>query len=410
MGDTASLAQSLPRFAQRWSARNRAARAQSGVFVEIDRRLQRLMVQQVKTGAAPTLAVLVMILLLAPTMPNGEWLILIAVLRAIAAGHNLIYADRLAAQMAAGKSDQSTFRQVAGGCAVSVFLSGAIIWPLAIGSNLDFAAFLVITIALLSVCLSVIVAGYHPRTLVAVTCGGALGLGPKIAALSLVNGPLVAFGFAIYLATIIAYARTAGRQVRGAVLLEMRNQSMSLRLNETNQALEETLHRAQWLADHDSLTELLNRRACERELSTFTRRFAHRRCMVMLLDIDHFKTINDRFGHETGDGVLLAIGTCLTQWEEQASGRMVGRWGGEEFIAVAALRPNEQPQHFAELLRLRIFELGEKLHWPGQVNLSTSIGCAMLSSLDEVDAALRDADAALYLAKDAGRNCWKIAA
>ena len=108
--------------------------------------------------------------------------------------------------------------------------------------------------------------------------------------------------------------------------------------------------------------------------------------------------------------MLVALGTTLAQWEVEADGRLTGRWGGEEFIVLVAAEPHQDPGTIADPLRERIFELAECLHWPGAVELSASIGCAPLGDPRQFDEALSQADAALYRAKNSGRNCWKLAA
>ena len=185
---------------------------------------------------------------------------------------------------------------------------------------------------------------------------------------------------------------------------------MSRRLVKANQTLNDALARTRWLADRDTLTKLRNRRAISNELAPFTAQHSPQQISLMIIDIDHFKSINDRFGHDTGDGVLLAVGTCLTQWESDAPGRLVGRWGGEEFMALCAARPGEDSAAMAEDLRARLELLGPALDWPGELVLTASIGCADLKEVGDFEEALSRADAALYRAKQAGRNCWKLAA
>jgi diguanylate cyclase (GGDEF)-like protein len=380
------------------------------VLVQIERRLLALQIEQIRTCARVTIAVTFMTLLVARYVANGGLLAAIVMAHIGLLGYNLHFANKFGAELAAHKPKAATFRKIVFGSAASAFIWAATTWPLQVGEQIDFITFLALIIALFSICQAIIAASYHPKILFAVAVGGALGLAPKIGLLSPGIGPLLPLGFAIFMTTIVAHARTLSRQARGGVLLHMRNLSMSARLALANAALEATLARAQRLADRDALTDLRNRRAFERELESFMTRFSHRRCVLMLLDIDHFKSINDRFGHSTGDGTLLAIATCLKQWEQQGSGRMIGRWGGEEFIAVVALHPDESAQQHAETLRMRIAALGEVLHWPGDFSLSASIGCAMLTTSDALPDTLRDADAALYRAKDSGRNCCKIAA
>lgn len=356
------------------------------------------------------MAVIAMALLISPLLPNAQWLILICVMRCLSLWHDLRFARILQTELSAEHLQPGTRRRFVIGMGLSTFLWGALTWPLEIGLGLDFISFLIVTIALFSICLSIVGAGYHSGALIATSLGGVLGLGPKIAMLTAQIGFVLPIGFAIYFVTIVAYARVVARQTRAGILLHMRNRANALRLAKVNDALETALQRANWLADRDALTELRNRRSVESEMEGFLARFAHRRIYLLLLDLDHFKGINDRFGHDTGDGVLLAVGTCLKQWEAENTGRLTGRWGGEEFIALAACKPSERIEGLAEDLRERLEMLGISLPWPQEMELTTSIGCAPLGALTNFEAALGEADRALYLAKQSGRNCWKLAA
>ena len=273
----------------------------------------------------------------------------------------------MADELARGLPTRRAVQRVSISTGASAFVWGAITWPLVIGTSLDFMSFLIVIIALFSICLSVVTAGFHRQTLIATAIGGALGLTPKIVLLTPQIGYLLPLGFAVFFITIFAYALVLSRQAQAGVLIQLRAGRYASRLGETNKALEKALDLANWLADRDGLTELRNRRAFEKELNPFIARHAHRRHCLLLVDIDHFKQINDRFGHATGDGVLVAVGTALRQWERDGTGRMTGRWGGEEFIAAVALRKGDSARAIAEDLRQRIEDLGEQLHWPAHV-------------------------------------------
>lgn len=382
----------------------------NGIAAQVDRRMLALMVEQMRSGVIPSAAVILMTLLVAPSLVHWKLAIAVAGLQCLTLGHNFLRSSQLAAELTKAAPDPRTLRGLVAGTGCWAFLWGASTWPLEIQANLDFMSFLVVIIALFSICLSTLSAAFNRETLIAVGLGGALSLAVKIAWLTPTIGMLLPLGYAILMGTFFSYAAMVRRQAHGGVLLQMRNSRNSNRLARANQALKLALDRANWLADRDALTELRNRRAFENEIAPFVERFAHRRFALLLLDIDHFKQINDHFGHETGDGVLVAVGTALRQWENGGSGRISGRWGGEEFIALVAIRKGETAREFAEDLRLRIEMLGEQLHWPGTVRLTTSIGCAPLSRSDDFDQALSRADRALYEAKHAGRNRWRLAA
>jgi diguanylate cyclase (GGDEF)-like protein len=154
----------------------------------------------------------------------------------------------------------------------------------------------------------------------------------------------------------------------------------------------------------DSLTALLNRGAFKEEA---------RACLsggspyvaALVFDLDKFKSINDRFGHATGDRVLQRFAATLRA--ELRHTDIVGRLGGEEF---AALLPDGDPQsalETAERIR-RVFSAGAGSEEP-YLTATVSIGAAIAIRSRDLDALLAEADRAVYLAKRAGRDCVRLA-
>jgi diguanylate cyclase (GGDEF)-like protein len=164
------------------------------------------------------------------------------------------------------------------------------------------------------------------------------------------------------------------------------------------------------LALTDSLTGLPNRRALElwaaRELSGAARHgFSF---WVMIADLDHFKSINDRYGHEAGDLVLKRFADLL-RMNTRAS-NMCGRIGGEEFVAVLTHAERQNVQVAIDRIRQQ-FE-AERFSFSGStVRVTASFGVANFQGKKarEFDQVLREADAALYTAKRGGRNRLEFA-
>jgi diguanylate cyclase (GGDEF)-like protein len=160
-----------------------------------------------------------------------------------------------------------------------------------------------------------------------------------------------------------------------------------------------------YYATHDGLTGLLNHRVLlevlERE--TAAARSTGSTLALIMIDVDHFKSVNDRYGHVAGDRALeeaaRRISDCLRP------GDFVGRYGGEEFLCILPDCPLPKARHLAESARLafqrRQFVLGEST-----ISVSISLGVAACADGGECDGmeALRRADRALYKAKSSGRN------
>jgi diguanylate cyclase (GGDEF)-like protein len=157
----------------------------------------------------------------------------------------------------------------------------------------------------------------------------------------------------------------------------------------------------------DSLTGVLNRRGL---LGYFDKiqEAAHddqRQVAVFLFDLDHFKRVNDRFGHQSGDAVLTAFARLARQY---VPNNIFGRMGGEEFAAFVAVRDQTEAEALAESIRAEFGRLpvttGEAL-----IPATVSVGVALSSAIDaNVDRLVSAADRALYSAKAAGRNCTVV--
>jgi diguanylate cyclase (GGDEF)-like protein len=159
------------------------------------------------------------------------------------------------------------------------------------------------------------------------------------------------------------------------------------------------------LSRTDFLTGLFNRREAVRQLEfAWLQWLQTRRPFALLLcDIDHFKQVNDRFGHDGGDYALVAVARVL---REAFPDLIIARWGGEEFLLLAPDADQAKAAALAEQARQRL--AGANLQWQQQpVPLTLSIGHVCVLPGLEVEALLQRADAALYQAKAAGRNCCR---
>jgi diguanylate cyclase (GGDEF)-like protein/PAS domain S-box-containing protein len=170
--------------------------------------------------------------------------------------------------------------------------------------------------------------------------------------------------------------------------------------------LEEQLQK---LANTDPLTELFNRRILLEHLAQETARlarFKNQSAALLMLDLDHFKRINDTYGHSTGDEVLRKFADIIRQTSRNID--IAARLGGEEFAILLPGATKKDAMAVAERLRNEIAN-AIMPHKKGSVRITVSIGAAALSA-DDVggDRVLNHADVALYTAKDAGRNqcCW----
>lgn len=193
------------------------------------------------------------------------------------------------------------------------------------------------------------------------------------------------------------------------VALQEENQRLASALQAKDAALASALARceaAERDARTDALTGLPNRRwfmeLAGRELA-IARRYGRPFSLVML-DVDHFKRINDEHGHGAGDAVLEALGGLLASRLRQPD--VAARYGGEEFLILCPNTEADRARALAERLRVEVARLPHVRHGQGQaIPVTASFGVATWRPDDtDLDAIVERADAALYDAKRGGRN------
>ena len=155
----------------------------------------------------------------------------------------------------------------------------------------------------------------------------------------------------------------------------------------------------------DPLTNVMNRRSISNHLERLHQQ-PNQLYSIVLLDLDHFKNINDHFGHSVGDQVLVNVAKCLANNLRDRD--MIGRFGGEEFILLLPNTTPAQAQNVAERCRLAIGELKFTSEDHQEFSISASFGISSTLSADESHSIISQADQALYAVKASGRNQVKI--
>lgn len=172
--------------------------------------------------------------------------------------------------------------------------------------------------------------------------------------------------------------------------------------------LQEALDKVQQLATRDSLTGLYNRHYMQERMEYTVQRFdRYGECFTVgLVDLDHFKRINDEHGHQVGDQALMAFASAVSMVLRDTD--TLARWGGEEFLF---LMPNTSPQKASVAIERIRDALGSIVVSPAvpQLRLRFSAGLALHEGADTPEQTLERADQALYQAKSAGRNRTVIA-
>ncbi|MFZ4541172.1 MAG: PleD family two-component system response regulator [Rickettsiales bacterium] len=178
-----------------------------------------------------------------------------------------------------------------------------------------------------------------------------------------------------------------------------------IRRKKYQEALKSNYQESVSMAVTDGLTKLYNRHYLDTHLKNLVRQASEqgRSLSVVIMDMDHFKSVNDQYGHSSGDEVLKTLATVIVRTIRSAD--LAARYGGEEFVVL-----------MPETDAIRCFEAAERLrkgveatefaipHEVGVIRKTISIGCATMDPNDTPETLLKRADVALYEAKNSGRN------
>jgi diguanylate cyclase (GGDEF)-like protein len=214
----------------------------------------------------------------------------------------------------------------------------------------------------------------------------------------------IAVGLCILLLVEIQFGWDAYRQFAGGVHQLVLNRRVQRQLEHRNAELDELNQKLKVLAIHDQLTGLYNRHYLVDQMGRQRESLVRHGCVssIVLFDIDHFKQINDSYGHAVGDDVLVAFSRRVEGLLRQ--GDMLGRHGGEEFMLLLPMTDANAAMQLAERVRGAL-AASPVVQQPQAITVTASFGVAQLASGEEADDWLLRADQALYRAKEHGRNC-----
>ena len=192
--------------------------------------------------------------------------------------------------------------------------------------------------------------------------------------------------------------------------LQRQAETLRARVEEQTAELQHVIKQLEALSNEDDLTGIANRRFFERRLGDeWNRARRHEQPLALvLLDLDHFKELNDRRGHPAGDDCLRRVGAFLAETIRR-SGEVVARYGGEEFAILLPGTDADGAIRVAETLREGIERL--TIPYGNGKRMTASCGVAALTptSGNTVEQLVANADRALYAAKHSGRNCVRVA-
>jgi diguanylate cyclase (GGDEF)-like protein len=206
----------------------------------------------------------------------------------------------------------------------------------------------------------------------------------------------------------VEFLRMLGAQAMISISSARLHDSLERRVAERTEQLEDANRKLATLSITDGLTGLANRRHFDDVLRAECARATRvgQPLAVIMLDVDYFKLFNDRHGHQAGDACLIRVAQALAAGMRRA-GDLTARYGGEEFSIVLPNTGADEARQTGEALRRAIEDLGICHEGADGQQVTISVGIAIQPppGAADPDALLRLADAALYQAKDAGRNC-----
>jgi len=195
-----------------------------------------------------------------------------------------------------------------------------------------------------------------------------------------------------------------GAMVLSVYILWLFERRISAMIDHFTNDLNDAYNQIEDIAYHDSLSGLWNRRAMDEHMQSEKSRTLREKgsfCFIML-DIDHFKEVNDTYGHDTGDRVIENIARILK--ENCRHEDKIGRWGGEEFLIMATSTDIEQSAHMAEKIRKAIKDDSVLV---GEVSISVTVtlGISLFDGSRSLEECIKIADEMLYKGKNSGRDC-----
>lgn len=334
------------------------------------------------------------------TRAPATLLVAFVVLRFASLLHNHWLARRLLRVQTLHQAGRLPLRLLAGVAFAGVSW-GLPVWMIA-DVPFDGPDLVMVVLPLVATVLMLITATYWGQSMVVFIAPMWLTIGARLAQESWAMAwPLLA-GIAVLLAVVTIYGRQVHRQSCEGVAAELLSRRLSEDLQQANTRLEAALQQAMDLATRDPLTGLLNRRAMVERVDAEGARLARQgqSAAVLLLDLDHFKLVNDAHGHAVGDEALRQCARQMLSALRQDD--LMARWGGEEFLAV--LPGADRATALQAAQRMRAAVAATRLPSAPGLRPTVSIGWAIWSPPQSIDAAVAEADAGLYRAKSGGRD------
>ncbi len=202
---------------------------------------------------------------------------------------------------------------------------------------------------------------------------------------------------------LLKIAETLEFETKQLSTIMQKEDSLIVQMQKKIKNLESALKKAKKESKIDFLTSLVSKRGLDEELNRVDKSYRryHIEYSLVFFDIDHFKEINDTYGHEAGDLILKQLGKIFQELKRDVD--IIGRYGGEEFLAILPNTPLEGAMIFAEKIRKRVDEFSF-VYKDEEVTVTLSAGVSNCKEFNSQKETIQEADRMLYHAKKSGRN------
>ena len=370
---------------------------------DVEREYVRAMIDRAANSFVANAIGLLLLACACLVVPFGKTLAIGLLLRTLAVVNSAFNTKRLLHAVRTDAPLDGPIRHFTLGMAFAGFTWGLLLWFIPIASLASLSAVIVLLIVAVGVTLITAASAPAPRVMVAFQIPFAITLTAWLASMAGSYGVMPVF-FALGLCVgTLSFGLGLTRQAHEAARIMVESRRMTAELAEANERLEQAMGEVDRMARHDMLTGLLNRRSFDEQMEAIMLAGEQSSWAVMLIDLDHFKSINDSAGHHGGDAVLRETGALLACVADTLPrGTLAARVGGEEFAILVPIVRGDALKDFATTLcgRFRCIEAP-----PGHGGtISASIGVADWQEGEGAHQLMQRADRALYRAKHGGRD------
>lgn len=333
-------------------------------------------------------------------LPNWRLMVALLGINALALGAMSVVTQKLRRVVDAAQSRRLWQVYEATALIAGVLWAG-LMFPVIATLGRDMASTFVCVVVIVAIAITSMVVGSQWRIFLAYLIGVMACLIPQTLLAIAEIGPIPLAATLGLAPALVGLAHAVRRQNLRLIRTQLERQALA-------DDLADALGVAEYLASRDSLTGLYNRRAFEDVANTMRAEAQQATLSLILVDLDHFKRINDLHGHAAGDAVLKSAAKLIERHlgpgDLMARGDgAVARWGGEEFILLLRSASIDAARDLAEALRRGLADLRDPA-WPAEMVVTGSFGVAQWRAGDALHLGISKADEAMYRAKHGGRN------